>query len=68
MRSTMGSVVAVEGVEVAAVPGTAEEWGEVTFLARKDVKHAGELLGKHEAAALGGLLLITHGVDEAIGG
>jgi hypothetical protein len=54
--------VAVEGVEVAAVPGTAEEWREVTFLAREEVKDAGELLGKHEEAAVGGLLLITHGV------
>jgi hypothetical protein len=40
--------MAVEGVEVAAVPGTAEEWREVTFLAREEVKDAGELLGKHE--------------------
>jgi hypothetical protein len=32
------------------------------------VEDAGELLRKHEEAAVGGLLLITHGVDEAIGG
>jgi hypothetical protein len=60
--------VAVEGVEVAAVPGTAEEWREVAFLASEEVKHAGELFRKHEEAAVGRLLLITHCVDEAIGG
>ncbi len=68
--STRGlqGTVAMEGAQIAAVPGTAEEWREVTFLARENVKHAGELLGKHEETAVGGSLLITHGVDEAIGG
>jgi hypothetical protein len=44
--SSRGLQGTVEGAQVAAVPGTAEQWREMTFLAREDVKHAGEFLGK----------------------
>ena len=53
--------------EVAAIPGAAEQRGELAGALGEHVEHGGELLGEEKEAAIGGGLLIAQSVDDAIG-
>jgi hypothetical protein len=61
-------LVHIEGGEIAAIPGSAEQWREVPFGALQRIEDGGELLGEGEETAVGGGLLIAQSVDEAAGG
>jgi len=61
-------MMAVEGTEIAAIPGAAKQRGKVTILPCDCLEHAGKFLGEHEEAAIGGGLLVAQGVDKAVGG
>ena len=62
----LNGMMAVMGAEVAAVPGTTEERGELAGLAAEDLEHCGELLGEQEKAAIGGGLVIPQGMEDAV--
>ena len=53
--------------KVAAIPGTAEQRGELAGALAEHVEHGGELLSEKKEAAIGGGLLIAQSVDDAIG-
>jgi len=60
----MGSIVSVK---VAAIPGGAEQRGELAGVVAEQMEDGGELLGKEEEAAIGGWLLIAQGMEDAVG-
>ena len=51
--------------EIAAVPGAAQQRGELARLTAEQVEHGGELFRKHEEAAVGDRLLFTLSVEDA---
>lgn len=53
--------------KVAAVPGAAEQGGELAGALAEHMEHGGELLSEEEEASIGGGLLITQSVDDAVG-
>jgi hypothetical protein len=60
-------LVHIEGREIPAIPGAAEQWREVAFGALQCIEDGGELLREREETAVGGRLLIAQSVDEARG-
>ena len=61
-------LVHIEGGEMAAIPGAAEQGREVALGALEGMEDGGELLGEREETAVGGRLLIAQSIDEAAGG
>ena len=53
--------------KVAAIPGAAEQRGELAGALAEHVEHGGELLSEEEEAAIGGGLLIAQSMDDAVG-
>ena len=64
-RSDLDRAVAVVGAKVAAVPGAAEQRGELAGFAAEDLEHGRELLGEEEKPAIGGGLLIAQRLEDA---
>src|ERR1700733_1176546 len=65
MRSSdLDGTVAIVGAKVAAVPGAAEQRGELAGFAAEDMEHGGELLREQEKTAIGNRLLITQGMED----
>ena len=62
-----GGTVAVLGAKIAAVPGAAEQRGELAGPPTEHMKDGGELLREQEQAAIGDGLLITQSMDDAVG-
>ena len=60
-------VGAVEHVEVAVVPSTAKQGGEMSLGALDGVEDGGEFFGYREQAAVGEWLLIAQSVHQASG-
>ena len=58
-RSDLDRAMAVMGAKVAAIPGAAEQWGELAGFAAEDVEDGRELLREQEKPAIGGGLLIA---------
>jgi hypothetical protein len=58
----------IEGGEIAAVPGAAEQRRELCLATLQRIEDGGELLREREETAVGGRLLIAHRVDKATGG
>ena len=52
-RSDLNRAVAVVGAKIAAVPGTAEQWGELAGFTAEGVEHGRELLREQEKTAIG---------------
>jgi hypothetical protein len=61
-------MVAVEGAEIAGIPGASEQRGEMTGLPSERLEYTGKLLGEEEETAVGGRILVAQGLDEAVGG
>ena len=61
-------LVHIEGGEIAAIPGAAEQRREVSLGALQRIEDGGELLREREETTVGGRLLIAQSVDEAAGG
>ena len=61
-------MVAIEGAEMAGIPGGTEQWGKMAALPAESLKYTGKLLGEQEETAVGGRILVAQGVDEAVGG
>ncbi len=57
----------IAGGEVTAIPGAAEQRGELAGALAEHVENGGKLLGEEEEAAIGGRGLIAQGVDDGIG-
>jgi hypothetical protein len=64
-RSGLDRVVAVVGVKVAAVPGAAEQRGELASFAAEDMEHGREFLREQKEPAIGGRLLIAQCLEDA---
>ena len=60
-------VGAIEHAEVAVVPSTTKQGGEMSLGAFDGVQDGGELFGYREQAAVGGWLLIAQSVEQAGG-
>jgi hypothetical protein len=58
---------AVEQAEVAVVPSTAKQGGEMSLGALDGVEDGGEFFGDRKQAAVGGWLLIAQSVNQAGG-
>ncbi len=58
-RSGLDRAVAVVGAKIAAIPGAAEQRGELAGFAAEDMEHGRELLREQEETAIGGGLLIA---------
>jgi hypothetical protein len=65
-RSGLDRVAAVVGAKVAAVPGAAEQRGELASFAAEGMKHGRELLREQEEPAICGGLLIAQRMEDAI--
>jgi hypothetical protein len=63
--SGLDRTVAAVGAKVAAVPGAAEQRGELAGFAAEDMEHGRELLREQEEPAIGGGLLIAHCMEDA---
>ena len=61
-------MMAVEGAEIAGIPGASEQRGKMTALPTESLEYTGKLLGEQEETAVGGRILVAQGVDEAVGG
>ena len=61
-------LVHIEGGEIAAIPGAAEQGRELCLAAFQGIEDGGELLRECEETAVGGRLLIAQSVDQAAGG
>ena len=59
----MGSIVRVK---VAAIPGGAEQRGELAGVVAEQMEDGGELLGEEEEAAIAVGLLIAQGMEDAV--
>jgi hypothetical protein len=59
--------VAVVGGKIAAVPGAAEQRRDLAVSLAEHMEQGGELLREQEEAAIGGRLLITQSMDDAVG-
>jgi hypothetical protein len=57
-------VGAIENAEVAVVPCTAKQRGEMSLGALDGLEDGGELFSHSEQAAIGGWLLIAQSVDQ----
>ena len=55
----------VVGAKVAAVPGAAEQRGELASFATEDMEHGREFLREQEEPAIGGRLLIAQCMEDA---
>src|ERR1700733_3785421 len=64
-RSDLDRAATVVGAKVAAVPGAAEQRGELAGFAAEDLEHGRELLGEQEKPAIGGGLLIAQRLEDA---
>ena len=53
--------------KAAAIPGAAEQRGELAGALAEHMEHGGELLSEEEEAAIGGGLLIAQGMSDAVG-
>jgi hypothetical protein len=65
-RSDLDRAAAVVGAKVAAVPGAAEQRRELAGFAAEDMEHGRELLREQEKPVIGGGLLITQRMQDAI--
>ena len=66
-RSDLDRAAAVVGAKVAAVPGAAEQRGELAGFAAEGVEDGRELLREQEKPAIGGGLLIAQRMEDATG-
>jgi hypothetical protein len=60
--------MAVMSAQVTAVPGAAQQWGELAGLAAEHVNHGCEFFREQEEPAIGGRLLIAQCVQDGAGG
>ncbi len=65
-RSSLDRAVAVVGAKIAAIPGAAEQRGELAGFAAEDMEHGRELLREQEETAIGGGLLIAQRMKDGI--
>jgi hypothetical protein len=61
------ALVHIEGGEIAAIPGAAEQGRELCLATFQRIEDGSELLGECEETTVGGRLLITQSVNQATG-
>src|ERR1700722_17680896 len=65
-RRDLDRAAAIVGAKVAAVPGAAEQRGQLAGFAAEDMEHGRELLREQEKTAIGGRWLIAQRMEEGM--